>query len=163
MTNYCPKCKKKLTKQESEEVLCLNCGKLSFTITHPDDYKPTNSKKQNYLLISIIIGISLISLIIVFSLYPTTPQFYEYSMECKKLVDNGTMPVFQANLTLAKSEIQGNFTQECMSYGTDNYCYQVGMNQLPTPTDPKWTCDVLSMKPVSNYSSNTLVPVGAQP
>ncbi|MDE1769441.1 MAG: hypothetical protein KGI28_02655 [Thaumarchaeota archaeon] len=164
MTNYCPKCRKELTTQEEEELFCLNCGKLAFTVKHHDkQLKPEDRKKQKYLLISAIIGISLISVTIALYIFPTTPQLYQYSMECKKLVDNGTMPIFQANLTLTKSQIQGNFSQECISYGEDNYCYQVGMNQLPTPTDPQWTCNVLSMVPLSNYSSSTLVPLEVKP
>jgi hypothetical protein len=155
---YCPKCDKKLSKPEVEKILCLNCGKLTHIDTQSTkSMKPENAKKrkQKYILISAIVAGSLIVGVIVLYNYTNT-QFYQYSMECKKFVDNQTTSVLDANLTLTQSEIEGSTTQDCIAYGNDTYCYQVGMNNAPKSTDPNWSCDVLSVTQVSNYTAGSI-------
>lgn len=162
MTKYfCPKCDKQSTKPEVEKILCLNCGKLTHIDTQSIKYaKPENSKKrkQKYILMSIIAAGSIIAVAIGLYDYSASSQFYEYSMECKKSTDNGTASSFDANLTLTQSEIEGSATQDCITYENNNYCYQVGMNEAPKPTDSNWSCDVLSVTQVSNYTSGVIVP-----
>ncbi len=163
---YCPKCDKQLSKPEIEKILCSNCGKLTHIDTKSNlDLKPENTKKrkQKYILVSVIAVGSLIVATMSLYSYSANPQFYEYSVECKKSVDNETMPILDANLTLTQSQIEGNVAKECMTYGNDNYCYQIGMSEAPKLTDTSWSCDVLSVAPVSNYAPGTIVAAGVQP
>ncbi|MDE1811496.1 MAG: hypothetical protein KGH86_00625 [Thaumarchaeota archaeon] len=156
---YCPKCDKRLSKSEVEGIFCSNCGKVTHIDTESIKHataEDAKKRKQKYAIVVAIAAGSLIVATIGLYSYLSTPSFYQYSMECKKFVENGTMPILDANLTLTKSQIEGNATQECMSYGNDTYCYRVGMNENPQSTDTAWSCDVLSVIPVSNYTGNTL-------
>ncbi|GEM_PF-5857683 len=163
---YCPKCDKKLSKSEVEGIFCSNCGKVTHIDTESIKHstiEDAKTRKQKYILVSAIAVGSIIVAVIGLFGYLSGSQFYEYSLECKKYVENGTMPVLDANLTLTKSEIEGNTTQECMSYGNGTYCYQVGMNQPPQSTDPDWSCDVMAITAVSNYTANTITQAAEQP
>ncbi len=156
---YCPKCDKKLSKSEVEGIFCSNCGKVTHIDTESIKHataEDATKRKQKYVIMSAIAAGSLVVAVIGLFSYMSISQFYEYSIECKKSVESGIMPILDANLTLTKSEIEGNTTQKCMPYGNDTYCYQVGMNQLPQSTDPNWSCDVLAITNVSNYTANTI-------
>ncbi|MGI0007330.1 MAG: hypothetical protein ACREAR_04960 [Nitrosotalea sp.] len=163
---YCPKCDKRLSKSEVEKIFCSNCGKVTHIDTESIKHatlEDAKRRKQKYVLISAITVGSLIVAVVGLYSYMSSPQFYEYSLECKKYVDNGMMPILDANLTLTKSQIEGNTTQECMSYGNSTYCYQVGMNKTPQSTDPDWSCDVLSITTISNYAGNVITHAAMQP